>query len=534
MAGAMTGARCTLAMLAAVVVALGDAGRAEPPAPAPPAETKPLPERARAVLEAHCAECKAAHADGAALDLDALAGDLRLVIPHRPDASRIYQHLLRAPDEKSAPSPAPTPAEVETVRDWIESLPARAEACRRVRLETNADVASRIAASDRKLTAAGRADTRYISLVHLKNACAAPQRLQQYRNAVEALLRSLARSRETLALGTLGAEGDVLVVRLGDLGLAPADWIRLTVSAPRLASADAIPADWLAARILAKPKDEAGNVDPVFDVQFDAANQRAVERLAASWNGDVDLIRAAAERGVPPRELAQVLSRIGGEFLQPARRLMYGTLTRHAWDSLHLALDGEASPGSADRGAPEVSETEIEVVLWTDRPVYRPRDLMTISVSVSKACHLTLIDVDRDGKAIVLFPNELDQDNLIAPSVNIQIPGRDAGYQFRLDRSGEEQIVAICQRKSRRPDGISYDYEKQRFALLGDWCTFLRTASERGNAIRNGDDGETSRRRRRSRPSAGNGLPVIGADDPVDIEGRAAITVTIDPGGGAR
>jgi hypothetical protein len=303
------------------------------------------------------------------------------------------------------------------------------------------------------------------------------------------------------------------------------------VSAPRLASADAIPADWLAARILAKPKDDAGNVDPAFDVQFDAASQRAIERLAASWNGDVDLRRAAAERGVPSHELAQALSRIGGEFLQPARRLMHGTLTRPAWDSLHLALDGEAPPGSADRGAPAVSDTEIDVLLWADRPVYRPRDLMTISVSVSKGCHLTLIDVDRDGKAIVLFPNELDQDNLIAPSVNVQIPSRDAGYQFRLDRSGEEQIVAICQRKSRRPDGVSYDYEKQRFALLGDWRAFLRSASERGNAIRNGDNGQSSRRRT-SRPSSGNGLPVIGADDSADIEGRAAITVTIDPGGG--
>lgn len=531
MAGSMTGARCTLALLTALVVVLADAGRAEPTASVPSAETKPLPERASAVLEAHCAECKEAHAGGATLDLDALADDLRLVIPHRPDASRIYQQLLRKHNERAESETVPAAADIETVRDWIESLPPRAEACRGVRLETNADVASRIAASDRRLTAAARTDTRYISLIHLKNACVAPQGLQQYRNAVEALLRSLARSRETLTLATLGAEGDVLAVRLGDLGLDPADWIRLTVSAPRLASADAIPADWLAARILAKPKDEAGNVDPAFDVQFDAASQRAVERLAASWSGDVDLIRAAAERGVPPRELAQALSRIGGEFLQPARRLMYGTLTRPAWDSLHLALDGEAPPGSADRGAPAESDKEIDVLLWTDQPFYRPRDLMTISVSVSRACHLTLIDVDREGKAIVIFPNELDQDNLIAPSVNVQIPSRDAGYQFRLDRSGEEQIVAICQRKSRRPDGISYDYEKQRFAMLGDWRTFLRTASERGNAISNGDDGETSRRRHRGRPSVENSLPVIGADDPIAIEGRAAITVTVDPGG---
>ena len=523
---------CTGGSLAlALGLALAAPGRAEPGTP--PDSAKPLPERARAVLEVHCADCRDLRGNGDALDLAALADDPRLVIPRRPDASRIYQHLLavQAARGEGDASPAPTPAEVEHVRDWIESLPARDEGCRGRTFIAPGEPDALVGAwvETRDVTAA--ADMRVLSLAHLWNACATPERLEEFRDAVAILLAALARRREPVEVETLGAEGAVLVVRLSELALLPDEWERLTAPAPRMAGASAAPAaDWLAAHLLAHPKDASGNVDPAFDVRFDAAGQRAVERLAASWSRNVDLVRAAAERGVTPRALAEALAGVGGEFLHPARRLMHGTLTRSAWASLSRALDGEARPGSADNGAP-ASHSGIDVLLWTDKPAYRPRDLVTINVSVGKACHLTLIDVDRDGRAIVLFPNELEPDNLIAPSVNVRVPGRGADYQFRFDVSGEEQIIAICQRKSRRPDGIAYDYERQRFAILGDWRAFLRTAPEREKEIRAREAAAAARRKRRGRPPAANGPPAIGADDPVPIEGRAAITVTIEPGG---
>lgn len=503
----------------ACVVALawsGAAGRAE---------QAPEPERARAVLEAHCAECREAHASGAALDLASLAGNPRLVVPKNPDASRIYQNLLAA--QAIAASGAPSPEDVAAVREWIENLPARDAACRGRKRLANADVAASIAEWSQR-HAAEQADTRFISLVHLWNGCVPAQRLKEYGEAVRILLAALARRREPLEIETLGEEGTVLVARLSKLALVPAEWVRLMETAPRIASADAVPADWLAARVLARPTDAAGNIDPSFDVTFDAASQAAVESLARLWTQDVDLTRAAAERGVEPRALAGKLANVGGEFLQPARRLLHGALARAAWESLSLALDGEARPGSALSGAPQ-SETTIDVLLWTDKPSYRPRDLVTFNVIVERACHLTLIDIDRDGKAIVLFPNDLEQDNLIAPGVTVRIPGSEAGYQFRFDRSGAERIVAICQRKSRNPGGIAYDYERQRFAILGDWRTFLRTIPEREKEIRVREEAEAVRRKRRGRKPVPNGPPAIDPDGP-PVEGRTAITVAIDPG----
>lgn len=511
----------------ALFVAL--AGILSAPARAGP-DPATLPERAQSVLEAHCAECREAHLSGDRIDLEALAADTRLVVPRSPDASRAYQRLLRDPAiTADGETEMPTPAEVETVRDWIASLPDPDFACRDRAIVTPAEADDLVTAWQAKHPAGKAADARVLSLIPLWNACATPERLVQAREAASMLLAALARRREPVSFEALGSQGALLVVHLSELALLPAEWDRLTANAPRPAGSRAatVSADWLAAHILAGPKGTSGGADAAFDVKFDAASQRAVEDLARSWTRDVTLRRASAERGVTPDALSKSLAAVGGEFLLPARRLMSGTLTRSAWERLAAALDGEAPPGSAERGA-DVPDDEIDIVLWTDKPTYRPRDLVTIHASVSKACHLTLIDVDREGKAIVLFPNEFEQDNLVAPSVALSVPGRDAGYQLRFDHSGEEQIIAVCQRKSRRPVGIAYDYERERFAILGDWRTFLREAAEREKSVIERQGRRTARRQRGKPPESEP--KAVGADDPVSAEGRAAITIVIERG----
>ena len=518
---ACTPGRATSALLAALMLAAASGlARGEPEAPsAQDADEQPLAARVRAVLEAHCPDCRAAHAEAGTLDLDALSRDPRLVVARRPDASRAYQRLLAA-EAGADGAAAPAPAEIEAVRDWIESLPARDAGCRGLPLVTLADADAGIERWVEAVGPAEAADTRFVSLVHLWNACASPTELKDARAATTTLLAALARRREPPDLETLGDASAVLVVRLTALALQAADWDRLTAGAP-LSGLDAVPADWLAARVLSRPKDRSDPIDPAFD----GAGQIAVSALARTWSRDVDLLRAAAERGVPPRALAETLSQTDGEVLYPARRLLHGTLSRAAWDRLSRALDGHD-------GAPEtepVPASEIDVLLWADKAFYRPRDLVAFRVRVSRACHLTLINVDQDGKATVLFPNELEPDNLIAPAVTVSVPGREAGYQLRFDQAGEETVVAICQRASRRPIGIAYDYERQRFALLGDWRTFLRTAPEREKAIRAREAAEAARRRRRGRSPAAP-PPAIDPDGGA-VEGRAAIYLAVDPGG---
>ncbi len=513
--------RATALCILTAALASAAVAQAQTVAGAPP--SAPLPERARAVLEAHCAECRG---EGNGVDLDALAEDPRLVVPQRPDASRIYQLLFRA----NAAQSAPAPGEIETVRDWIESLPARDSECRdRVRI-TPEDVEAQIDHWAELVGPTEAADTRFVSLVHLWNACASPARLKEYREAAAILLTALARRSEPLGVQTLGDESAILAFREGDLQSPEGEEELLTDSAPAVGGTEAIPADWLAAQFLAlsQPKDSSGN-RPI-PVDLDGAAQRAVSALARAWTKDIDLVRAAAERGVTARALADRLSEVAGDdLLYAARKLTHGALSRADWDALSRVLDDDAPDTPPAKRV--VPDTEIEIILWTDKPRYWPRDLVTINASVSKACHLTLINVDRDDKAVVLFPNDIDQDNLVAPGVTIRVPGTDASYQFRFDRSGEEQIVAICQRKSRHPDGIDYDYEKQRFEILGDWRTFLKTASARENEARAREEAEAARRKRRGgRPPAPAEPAAIDPAGP-PIEGRAAITVPIDPAG---
>lgn len=509
-----TGLRALAGACLVACLALCAPARAEPQPGAPAAaEARPLPDRVKDVLSAHCPDCRELAAQASELDLAVLADTPRLVVPKRPDASRIYQRLLARGGDAAGPSAA----DIETVRTWIEGLPARDEACRERTPIAPADVEARI---DRWLATVGLTeadDTRFLSLVHLWNACETAAALQQYRDAIMSLLAAHARDGKPLEIESLGDESAILAFRASELRSPPPQ------GPAGVIGAGATPADWLAAEFLAATT----------PVALDGATQQRVAALANAWARDVDLIRAAAERGVPPRALAERLTDFDGDLAPDARRLLHALITRAAWNRLARALDGHAVPEKPERPADAPDNApEIDVLLWTDKPVYRPRDLATVNISVSRSCHLTLIDVDREGKAIVLFPNELEQDNLIAPRVTVRVPSRDAGYQLRFDRAGEEQIVAVCQAASRRLAGIDYDYEKQRFQTLGDWREFLRTADEREKGIIEREKNRAERRRRRGKgaPPA-EPEPVPAADR---VEGRAAITVVIEPGGGPR
>lgn len=161
----------------------------------------------------------------------------------------------------------------------------------------------------------------------------------------------------------------------------------------------------------------------------------------------------------------------------------------------------------------------IDLALWTEGSNYRVGDLLEVLISVSVACHLTLIEIDRDGRAIVLFPNDTEPDNRIAPGVTVRLPGRAASYQLRFDRAGPETLIAICQRRTHQPAGIRFDYEKQRFAVLGDWRAFLAKA-----ARQEGDAKESDEKRARRKKAA---PPPIDPEGP-DIQGRAAITIQVE------
>lgn len=524
-----TGAGVVLAWVAMAVAAA--AVRADPP---PPNEAPPsLAERAKAVLAVHCQECRDRYGDGVTLNLRALADDPGLIAPRHPDASPAYQRLF-APSqdaEGEKEGAAPSSAEIETVRDWIEALPARSQACKSRTAVAPGDVTALISRWNALVGGSGAAATAFVSLTHLWNACVPVEQMMELRVVTATLLGVLMRRREGLHVETLGEASALLAVSPGEEAFKDSGWDRLTADAPRLVDG-AVPADWLAARILARRKAPEGGANPTSHVRFDGAVERAVEALARLWTRDVDLGRAAAERGVSPRDLKRTLAEADGNLRVPAQRLIYGALPREGWQRLSAALDGAAAENIETRPQGPGSNASLDVVLWPDKTFYRPRDLVSFNVRVEKACHLTLIDVDAEGQAIVLFPNEIEQDNLIAPGLTVKVPGHDAEYQFRFDKAGVETVIAVCQRHARRLPGLAYDYERQRFTILGDWRTFLRTAPEREKKIREKRAAEEARRKRRRRKPLPPEPPPVAPNGP-PLEGRAAIAITVDLGGRA-
>ncbi|HRN84066.1 MAG TPA: DUF4384 domain-containing protein [Hyphomicrobium sp.] len=517
----------------AACLAFADARAAELPVATEPAQ--PLHVRAKAVLDAHCVLCRELDqtADGAIPDLDTIAGDPGLVRPGRPDVSPLYQRMLSAPPPRGAEETpdvaAPSPEDIEIVRDWIASLPPREAGCRGRTPVSADDVTDMIRRWTEAVGAEEAAATRFVSLAHLWNACAAPMRMMELRIATATLLGALTGSREELQLETVGDKSVLLAIRPDTGALAAAGWDRLTADAP-LSASGAVPADWLAAHVLRRRTEADVKMGAIGQAVLDGVGERAVSALARHWTRDVDLVRAAAERGLSPDELRKMLMKEEGDLLLPSRRLAYGAVSRDVWQRMARALGGGAKARIEDVQGMDRAEA-VDVVLWPDQPSYRPRDLVTFNVRVDKACHLTLIGVDGAGQATVLFPNELEPENLVAPAVTVQVPGNAAGYQFRFDKAGEETIVAICQRGAWRPEGIAYDYERQRFALLGDWRTFLRTAEARKKEIRARREAAAARRKRRGREPVEKEPPPV-APAETGVEGRAAITIVVEPGGG--
>jgi mono/diheme cytochrome c family protein len=519
-------ARESVAAAAAAVLPallLAPAGRAEESAAA----------KARAGLSTHCARChqsELAGAEGAKrfgniLDLEAIARDRGLVTRGRHDASRLYQRMVgrREPGDVYRTAPGPTPEEIEAVRDWIAGL-SRDDACEGRPVVSAASASAAMAqwlAAQQDYMAR---DTRFLSLVALYNACAPASRLAAYRQAVARLMGLVGGRGGDIALEPIGDSNTILALRLRDAGLTPAQWDALTRNGPRAPGGE-LPAEWLASAVV---NNTVLLADAALAAPSPSVPNAELAALAREWDQEVGLDRAAAEAGLERGALAARLSAYAGAEETAARRLLQGPVPRMAWQRLAeaMGLPPGRSPTNDDgssRAPPAAgsSASAIDLGLWSEKPAYRRGELLSLAVTTSLACHLTLISVDPQGRAVVLFPNDIEPDNVIAPTVTIRIPSASGGYKLRLDREGEETIIAICRRTARRPEGIAFDFEKERFTILGDWRTFLREAGKREADIKRK---EARRAKRKRKPE---GPPPIDPDGPA-LEGRAAITIPVE------
>jgi hypothetical protein len=122
------------------------------------------------------------------------------------------------------------------------------------------------------------------------------------------------------------------------------------------------------------------------------------------------------------------------------------------------------------------TRNEPMLAIAANKNIYRRGDVLTLRVSSTADCHLTLVSVDVRGRGTVIFPNELASSNALAANQELIVPAPDAGYLLRVKEPGLERVVALCNPGAGVVDGIRHDFERQRFTDLGDYRTFLAKA----------------------------------------------------------
>ncbi len=164
----------------------------------------------------------------------------------------------------------------------------------------------------------------------------------------------------------------------------------------------------------------------------------------------------------------------------------------------------------------------LSLTLSTDRANYTAGDLITVAVVPDAACDLTLISIDSEGFASVLFPNEFEPDNQLNAGAPITIPRLNAAYQLRVKRPGIEALLGICSPPGTRPRGIAADYERYRFTLLGNWADFTANIEQREKDIVKAA-AEAARKRSRKKPPL---PPLLPSSDPAN-EGRTMLLIGV-------
>lgn len=218
----------------------------------------------------------------------------------------------------------------------------------------------------------------------------------------------------------------------------------------------------------------AAGVDPNLRIGGD----ELVTALARHYQRASGFDSALAEIGLPRDAFLAWLSTAPGPAAPLARRLQHGVLPRSDLERLFTFIKGLDAPstisGPQSGGFLRDVQTEIGLSVWLDTARPAAGDLVGIKAEADTDCYLTVISVDEDRKATVLFPNDFEPDNILAAGKAVSIPDPAAPYQLRFKSGVAETLLARCSTSPEPPMGIEHDFERQRFTLLGNWEVFIR------------------------------------------------------------
>ncbi len=462
---------------------------------------------ARDILATHCPLCREVG------DLAAIARNPNLIRPGNPDGSPVYatlvRHLLTSPTSPSA-------EQLATLRTWIERLPASAAFCSPP-IDTSRGTIEQIVVRHAVKSSTPVAALRVLSLAHIDSGCAPAELVAAWRRAIGWFLGALAGSTKPAPVAPLDESGNLIAIDIRALGWDADLWRVLTgvgQRPPRSTEPLVVRADWLVVHVLRGPLGaRAANLkeppphkpkhfhDPeitpldrgILEAMLSriappdelARQVELVLELARLYFAPTGLSQVAAELGVERKVLEQRLDdAAAATSLLP--RLAYGTVPRSeiedGWPQLGKVA-GVAppvktnAPNPPDATGPAIApETPIELQLHADRARYKVGDEIRFTIRSNADCRLTVISIDVSGHGTVIFPNDFVPRDRLGANFALALPAPGAGYRFRVKQQGRERVVALCTRAVGAIDGITHDFERQRFQELGVYATFLDNA----------------------------------------------------------
>lgn len=267
---------------------------------------------------------------------------------------------------------------------------------------------------------------------------------------------------------------------------------------------------------------KAAGIDPSVTIR----DLEPITGLARHYARRLDFARLAAELGFRARDLDARLKEAPAPVKRIVARLQQGTLDRQEIEAAQALIAPHVGfrPASVTAGVAPVKSAESTdrflLTLLADRPGYRVGELVTFTVATTRDCNLTVISLDKSGRATVIFPNEFEPRNALAAGRELKLPGERAPYQFRAKEAGRERVIAICNAANGWAEGITHDYERQRFTVLGDYAEFVAKSDAGGRPV---DPRGPAARRRPGGPANGEADARPAAKDLA----RTAITIDI-------
>jgi hypothetical protein len=211
----------------------------------------------------------------------------------------------------------------------------------------------------------------------------------------------------------------------------------------------------------------------------DSSGTEIIYALSNQYEHPLTLQVAAGEFGTSVDEFKQSLidSALGPNKLL-INLLLQGKVPRDRFEKNFIELSRQitddeivvATTAAAPIQVAKFATTGLNLSLTSDKNVYRANDTANFSVVSSQDCFLTLVNLDEKGSgATVIFPNRFQQDNRIAANRQVNIPGPDAPFQFRLKDPGTETVIAVCTDKNVSVDGITHDFSRSAFTSVPDY-----------------------------------------------------------------